>query len=232
MKASSTWSTTPGRPSFCASPPHAGKKAVNGLYMLVAQAVRAEEIWQGVEIPERVTRDIYNEIKKQMLGSRLNIVLTGMMGSGKSALGYRAAKALGRTFIDMDDWIEERHGPIPEIFKRGESVFRDIETQAAREIGRMDGAVIATGGGIVLNPENMDALRRQGIVLFIDRPVDQILTDINTEHRPLLQDGKEKLNAIYREREHLYRGTADYVIENTGTAEDALAQIIAAAKGE
>jgi len=210
----------------------AGKKAVNGLYMLVAQAVRAEEIWQGVDIAEQITKDIYNELKRQMLGDRLNIVLTGMMGSGKSALGFRVAKALGRVFIDMDNWIEERHGPIPELFKRGEKVFRDIESRAAGEIGRMEGAVIATGGGIVLRPENMEALGRQGVVLFIDRPIDDILTDIRTEHRPLLADGKEKLNTIYREREHLYRGTADCVIENTGTAEEALAQIIATAKGE
>ena len=210
----------------------AGKKAVNGLYMLVAQAVRAEEIWQGVDIPERVTRDIYNELKKGMLGDRLNIVLTGMMGSGKSALGYRAAKALGRMFVDMDAWIEERHGPIPELFKQGEQVFRDIETRAAMELGRLEGAVIATGGGVVLSPENMEYLSRQGVVLFIDRPVDQILIDINTDHRPLLNDGKEKLHTIYREREHLYRGTADYVIDNSGAAEEALAKIIEAAKGE
>lgn len=210
----------------------AGKKAVNGLYMLVAQAVRAEEIWQGVDIPERVTRDIYNELKKGMLGDRLNIVLTGMMGSGKSALGYRAAKALGRMFVDMDAWIEERHGPIPELFKQGEQIFRDIETRAAMELGRLEGAVIATGGGVVLSPENMEHLSRQGVVLFIDRPVDQILIDINTDHRPLLNDGKEKLHTIYREREHLYRGTADYVIDNSGAAEEALSKIIAAAKGE
>jgi len=211
---------------------NAGKKAINGLYMLVAQAVRAEEIWQGVDIPKEITRDIYNELKKQMLGDRLNIVLTGMMGSGKSALGYRAAMALGRMFIDMDAWIEERHGPIPELFKKGEGFFRDIETEAARQIGGLEGAVIATGGGVVLRQENMDALGRQGIVLFIDRPVDQILTDIDTDHRPLLQEGKEKLNTIYRERERLYRGTADYVIDNSGTAEEALNNIIAAAKGE
>lgn len=211
---------------------NAGKKAVNGLYMLTAQAVRAEEIWQGVDIPEEITKGIYNELKKRMLGDRLNIVLTGMMGSGKSALGYRAAKALGRMFIDMDAWVEERHGPIPELFKKGEQVFRDIETRAAMEIGRMEGAVIATGGGVVLRRENMEALRRQGVVLFIDRPLDQILTDIDTDYRPLLQDGKEKLNAIYRERERLYRGTADYVVDNAGTAEEALKTIITAAKGE
>ena len=210
----------------------AGKKAVNGLYMLTAQAVRAEEIWQGADIPRQVTRDIYNTLKKRMLGDRLNIVLTGMMGSGKSALGRRATKALGRMFIDMDDWIEERHGPIPELFKKGEQVFRDIETQAARQIGRLEGAVIATGGGIVLRPENMEHLSCQGIVLFIDRPVEKILTDIDTEHRPLLKDGKEKLNAIYREREHLYRGSADYVIDNSGTAEEVLAKIIVIVKGE
>ena len=167
-----------------------------------------------------------------MLGEKLNLILTGMMGSGKSVLGYRAAKALGRMFIDMDAWIEERHGPIPEIFKKGEQVFRDIETRAAGEIGRMEGAVIATGGGVVLRCENMEALHRQGIVLFIDRPVDQILTDIDTDHRPLLQEGKEKLNNIYREREHLYRDYADYVIDNSGTSDEALAQIIAAVKGE
>lgn len=210
----------------------AGKKAVNGLYMLVAQAVRAQEIWQGADIPKEITRDIYNTLKRRMLGERINLFLVGMMGCGKSTLGKKAAKALGRPYIDMDAWIEERHGPIPEIFKRGESAFRDIETQAAREIAGMEGAVVACGGGIVLRPGNMDALKRQGIVLFIDRPVSQILTDIRTEHRPLLAEGKERINEIYRAREPLYRGCADYVVENTGTLQTALDQIVALGKGE
>lgn len=210
----------------------AGKKAVNGLYMLVAQAVRAQEIWQGAEIPQDVPRNIYNALKIQMLGDPLNVVLTGMMGSGKSTLGRRIAQVLGRPFIDMDIWIEERYGPIPDLFRQGEQVFRDIESRAAAEIGRMEGAVIATGGGVVLRPENMEALGRQGVVFFIDRPVEAILADIRTEHRPLLQDGVEKLHTIYREREHLYRGTADYAIDNGGTAEEALSQIIAILKEE
>lgn len=210
----------------------AGKKAVNGLYMLVAQAVRAQSVWQGVDIPGQVTRDIYNTLKIQMLGDRLNLFLIGMMGSGKSTLGCRAAKQLGHPFIDMDTGIEERHGPIPAIFERGEDVFRDIESQAARDISLLEGNVVACGGGIILRPENMDALRRKGIVLFIDRPIPHILEDIDTGHRPLLADGKERLHAIFRERGPLYRRYADYVIENTGTEEDAIARIIAIAKGE
>lgn len=159
-----------------------------------------------------------------------NIVLIGPMGCGKSSLGIRAARRLNLEFIDMDRLIEEKSGmTISQMFEeKGETFFRDRETEAAIELSRKRGAIIATGGGVVLRDENMSALKSAGCVVFIERPIEDILGDVETEGRPLLKDrgGAENLRKIYSERYDLYTGYADRVLKNDGIEHDAVQKLV------
>ena len=142
-----------------------------------------------------------------------NIVLIGMPGSGKSYLGGLIAKAFGRELINMDTYIEDVQGKsIPDIFaQQGEAAFRDMEVEASRVLGRKNGLVISAGGGTVVRKESMDALRQNGCVFFVDRP----LSELATEGRPLSQGGESALQKLYDARIGLYTGYADVSILNT-----------------
>lgn len=155
-----------------------------------------------------------------------NIVLTGIMGSGKTTVGKMLSEKLNMGFIDIDEFIESKYGKIPDLFKRGEEYFREIEHNAVLEISDMDGIVIATGGGVVKREDNIAALKKKGIIFFLDRPLDNILSDIETSNRPLLKDGKNKLIEIYNERYPLYTGTCDVHIRNALSPDDAVSDII------
>lgn len=157
---------------------------------------------------------------------RRNIVLTGIMGCGKTTIGRMLSEKLDMEFIDIDEYIERKYGKIHELFKRGEDFFRETEHRAVLEVSEMEGVVIATGGGVVKRRDNMEALKRNGIVFFLDRPVEKILSDIETSTRPLLKDGKEKLAEIYRERYPLYTANCDVHIKNTSNPEKAVSEII------
>lgn len=123
-----------------------------GLAMLVAQAARAAELFLGEKMPPYSMETVY----KRAQAALLNVVLIGMPGSGKSAIGRVLAESMGREFIDTDALIEEQSGMnIPDIFVRyGEDAFRDIESLAIAEAGKRRSVVIATGGGAVLRKEN------------------------------------------------------------------------------
>jgi shikimate kinase len=155
-----------------------------------------------------------------------SIVLIGMAGCGKTTIGREAAARLGRPFIDVDDAIVDRFGPIPELFEKGEPYFRQCESLAVEEACKVEGAVIATGGGVVTQPGNMEALRRVGIVAFIDRPIDRIVRDIDVSTRPLYVCGVEALHKTYVNRLPLYRGYADFIVDNSGNMEDTVRKII------
>lgn len=153
------------------------------------------------------------------------IFLTGMPGSGKSVLGRRAAREAGVAFLDLDDWIAAQAGmSIPEIFEKyGEEGFRRIETGGLIYLTRLQPAVIALGGGAVLNPVNRKIIRGFGSVILLDRPPEQILSDLRPEERPLLRDDPEaSLWKLYDERMPTYRSIADVTIRNDGSFEDAL----------
>lgn len=157
-----------------------------------------------------------------------NIVLIGPMGCGKSSIGIEAARRLDLEFIDMDRFIEEKSAmTISRMFEeKGEAFFRDMETRAALELSQKRGAVIATGGGVVLREENMRALRDTGCVIFIERLIDDILGDVETQSRPLLKGGAENLRKIYSERYDLYTGYADRVLKNDRTERDAVHKLV------
>lgn len=202
-----------------------GIKTVNGLSMLAAQAVAAEEIWQGRSLTAEWLEPVCQFLKE--LPAYHNLILIGMPGSGKSSLGRLAAETLGWEFCDTDEWIEQRASrSIPEIFRlQGEAEFRRLETEAVRVLSQRRRAVIATGGGCVLLPENMAMLASGGRIVYLDRPVEQLIT-AGLTGRPLLEGDDSKLHALYAARKGLYEQYAYRRIENSAPLRQVLAQIL------
>lgn len=158
----------------------------------------------------------------------MNLVLIGMPGSGKSTVGKILSRMLCMPLVDTDALVEQTAGKtIPELFaQEGESAFRDRETAAARQAAELDNTVIATGGGIILRPENMEALAATGLIFFRDRDLEDI---VGEDHmgRPLVGKDPDKLRILYTQRIDLYRKYAQYTISDTKTAEEAAARIAA-----
>lgn len=205
----------PLRTEFILKARSMGVPAAGGLYMLVRQAVLASEIFLGIKYPEEITEQVYRSIK----ASKENIVLTGMPGSGKTTVGKLLAQELGRPYLDTDELIVEKTGMAPGqiIQEKGEAAFRDIETEVIREISAKNGHIIATGGGAILRQENISLLRMNGNIYFLDRPVQQLLP---TDDRPL-SSTKEAIVQRYNERYSTYISTADTVIDNSKSAQEA-----------
>ena len=146
-----------------------------------------------------------------------NLILCGFMGCGKSTVGRRLAALSGRELVDMDAFIQqEQTMTISEIFSRfGESAFRKMETDAARTLSQREGLVIACGGGTVLNPENVELLKKSGVILLLDVPLPALQERLkNDTQRPLLQrpDRRDFIEALHAQRMPLYRQAADYVV--------------------
>ncbi|MFL2101273.1 shikimate kinase [Mycobacteroides abscessus] len=158
---------------------------------------------------------------------KTNIVLIGMTGSGKTSIGELLSQQLTLPFRDMDLFIEQiTLQSIPELFEVSEAHFRAIETKACKTLAAKEThTVISCGGGVVLQPENIQALSETGWIVFIDRPVEHIIEDIIIGHRPLLKEGVNKLYQLYEERIDLYRSAADFRVENQTTLDDVLNQI-------
>lgn len=152
-----------------------------------------------------------------------NIVLIGLMGSGKSTIGKRLSEMLGMPFTDVDEYIERHYGTIKSLFEKGESHFRNIESLAIEALSKKSGIIISTGGGVVLRQSNMDALKSNGVVFYLERPIEEIIRTIAPAGRPLLKNGTQALYAINRIREPLYLKYGDYRIRTgdiDGTASE------------
>lgn len=152
------------------------------------------------------------------MNTHTNIYLVGLMGAGKTTIGRQLAKRLGRNFYDSDHEIVARTGvPIPTIFEiEGEAGFRRREQQTIAELSRLEGIVMATGGGVVLDPENRRCLRDSGWVVYLNVPPAMLYQRTrNDRNRPLLQveDPLGRLEALHAERDPLYRETASLVVE-------------------
>ncbi|TQV64312.1 MAG: shikimate kinase AroK [Halothiobacillaceae bacterium] len=159
------------------------------------------------------------------------IILIGPMGAGKSTSGRLLARTLGLTFIDSDKVIEERTGAtIPLIFElEGEAGFRAREQAVIDDLTQGSGIVLATGGGAILAPENREAMRSRGKVVYLHASVDhQMERTAHDRNRPLLQtpDRRGKLKELMGIREPLYRQTAQLVVETDGLSPKTVVQRI------
>ena len=188
-----------------------GLKYTNGLPMLVAQATAAAGYFLGT--PGAFQKENQRIIKsmQQQMG---NIVLIGMPGTGKSIIGKLLAELTGKTLQDTDAKIEEEAKmTIPEIFeKEGEAGFRDRESAICKKLGKERNLIIATGGGAILRPENVAALRQNGTLVHITRSIDKL----PTRGRPLSKN-IEALKEMEAQRMPLYKSAADITFRNNYT---------------
>ncbi len=184
-----------------------GVKAECGLYMLVAQAFRAAEIFLARTLDPSLLETAYRKVS----AAEENIVLIGMPSSGKSTVGKALAKALDRPFFDSDAEIEAREGRrIADIFaKEGESVFREKEAEVIASLAAKTACVIATGGGAVLREESVRRLKQNGTLVFLDRPLSDL---VPTADRPTASSA-EAIERRYGERHEIYAAAADLTLK-------------------
>ncbi len=196
-----------------------GIPAQGGLYMLAAQAVYAGALFRGCQAAQADIDLAYRTVLRQVE----NIVLIGMPSAGKTTVGQLLARRTGKKFTDTDTLAEQRIGmTIADYFRTsGEEAFRAREQETVAEVSAVGGQIIATGGGAILRRENLTALRRNGLLVFLDRPIEQLTATVD---RPLASD-REALRRRYEERYALYRAAADVYIKNDGSPEEAADQI-------
>jgi shikimate dehydrogenase len=184
-----------------------GIRAEGGLYMLVAQAALAAELFCGERIGLLKTEKVYRRI----LRDKENIVLIGMPASGKTTVGRILEKKLRRKAYDSDKLIEKAEKrTISDIFQNeGEATFRNMEADMIRSLSEKSGIVISTGGGAPLREENVDNLKKNGRLYFIDRPLGQLMP---TKSRPLASSA-EAIERRFNERYGIYSLAADVRID-------------------
>ena len=163
---------------------------------------------------------------------KTSIALIGFMGTGKTAVGRRLAEKLGKEFIELDALIEKKAGkPIPEIFhQEGEIRFRELEIEATRETGGRKNAVIACGGGIVLNKINVDRLKQECVIVCLEAAPTVILkrTSVDKDERPLLAvaDRLPKIKEMLTYRQPYYRRAAEITVNTSRMSIDSVADKI------
>lgn len=164
----------------------------------------------------------------KIMDNRSNgIVLIGLSGCGKTSIGRLLAEKLERKFIDIDDMIEKQERcTINELFRYGEEHFRNLETEAVVALEKEKDLVIATGGGVIKRSSNMESLKKNGTIIFIDRDICDIIDDIDVSTRPLLAGGADRLLQLHAERYDLYKEYSDFTVHNNGKTADVIEDII------
>lgn len=196
---------------------------ISGLEIRVSQIKRMVELFKNIEISNQVCDDIF----KKILIKRSNVVLIGMPSCGKSTIGKTLEKKLNKKFIDMDEVIvQNTNVSIPEIFNRsGEAGFRKLETITSKELSKENGLIIGTGGGTIKNKINIDYLKLNGIIIFIDRDLENLIT--YDPNRPL-SSSQEAVKKLYMERYPLYKKYASFIVNNNGCIDECVDNIIKA----
>jgi shikimate dehydrogenase len=189
-------------------------RCAGGLAMLAAQARAAEEVF----FEKRLSETELTLALAQMRRELTNIILIGMPGSGKTTLGTLTAQALSRELMDTDQMIQKEAGmPVPEIFERfGEEKFRELEEKAVLSACEKGGRVVAVGGGAVLSESNRAAMRLNGRIYLIDRPLEKL----DRTGRPLSKS-TQVLEKMRERRAPLYQALCDKTIDNSVPPETA-----------
>ncbi len=163
----------------------------------------------------------------------MNIILCGMMGSGKTTIGIKIAEETGRRWYDTDGIIEDRYGKISDIFEYyGEAHFRRLETQIVQELCQKDNLIISTGGGLVLKEENNTLLQKNGKIVFLRANLETLASRLKVDGtRPLLEHStegiKDRLQRLLIERSPIYERASDYVVDvDNKTVEQIALEII------
>ena len=200
-----------------------GVKAANGLLMLVEQARLAHNLYQRAEGLPECDESMTLKVAAGVEYARRNVVLIGMAGSGKSVIGKRLAKAMGREFVDTDCEIERNEGmSIPDIFRaHGEGYFRVAERNAVESACTRLGLVIATGGGAVLDERNAFFMKANGICVLIYRDPEKLAT----KGRPLSSD-IDKAMRLYEQRKPIYEAVADITVNNDSNMDIVVERIL------
>ena len=197
-----------------------GIPCTSGLPMLVAQAVRASELFTGQSIPPERTEEVIGSVRRSMR----NIILVGMPGCGKSTVGGLLADRLDRKLIDLDAEIVRTAGKsIPDIFReKGEDAFRAMETAVLREYSKQSSLVLATGGGTVIRPENRRLFRENSVTILLLRPLGELAKD----GRPLSRT--HSAEELWNARKEFYRAAAELTVQTAPTPEETLERVLAA----
>lgn len=200
--------------------------STGGLYMLVAQAIYASGHFCSKDPDLTVLDSIFDSLIEE----KRNLVLTGMPSCGKTTIGKMLSKLTGKELIDVDKEIVDKiKMPIADFFAaNGEAAFRKIEAETIKELSLLTGKIISTGGGAVLNPKNIINLKLNGEIIFINRPLEDLMP---TSDRPL-SSSKEHLTKLYNERFEIYKSTCNYEILNDTTAEAAVEKIMKITGGQ
>ncbi len=208
----------PARSAFLMQAEAMGIPHANGLGMLVAQARRSSELFLGTPIPDAEIGRVEAELSREMQ----NVVLIGMPGCGKSTVGALLAAAAGRELCEADAIIEREAGmDIPEIFRRGgEEEFRARERAVLTQLGKLSGAVIATGGGCVTREENYPLLHQNSVIVWLQRDLGKL----PKEGRPLSLAGS--LEDMFERRRPLYERFCDLAVSNDGTPDQTVRAIL------
>ena len=190
-----------------------GISAEGGLYMLSAQAVHASAVFRDIPLDESLVDKAFKSVKND----KQSIVLIGMPSSGKTTVGRILAEKCGKQLADTDEYIVRKIGmPISDFFaKHGEAEFRKIEKETVAELSATGGRIIATGGGAVLDPENVRALKQNGVLVFLDRRPENLIA---TDDRPLASR-RSALEKLYAERYDIYCAAAELHIDANTTPE-------------
>jgi shikimate dehydrogenase len=185
-----------------------GIKALNGLYMLVMQAKKAHEIFFNKEIPLNIANKIYRRI----YSNHLNYVFIGLPLSGKTKYARIIGDFSNKTTQDTDDLIEKKYNSsIPDIFAtHGEKIFREYEHSVVEDIYKWNSLVISTGGGLIENSANMELLKQNGIIIYLNKDPN-IISKKKIYGRPLLKQSSDIL-VLAKRRVPLYMEYADFVI--------------------
>ena len=210
----------PARTALLEEAERLGIPNINGLYMLVAQAVRAYELFTGDAAEPTAVSEILSEVELETK----NIILIGMPGCGKTTVGKRIAGLLGREFTDADEEFTRMHGlsPAEAIKKYGEERFRELEHATLCRLCCESGRVIATGGGAVTKEYNYAPIRQNGTVVYLRRELSRLAT----EGRPL----SVNLEELYQRRRAAYERFADITVDSTEVAEKTAELIIDSVK--